>query len=51
MLTQYETDHHTGMDVSYAASRIRDYTSGYPFLVSRICHSKELFGSYFQTVP
>ena len=37
MLREYEADHHTGMDVDAIAQSIVDYTSGYPFLVSRIC--------------
>ena len=37
MLAEYEADHHTGMDVESIAQTIEDYTSGYPFLVSRIC--------------
>ena len=37
MLDEYENDHHTGMDTSKVAQEIYDYTSGYPFLVSRIC--------------
>ena len=37
MLDEYENDHHTGMDTSKVAQEIFDYTSGYPFLVSRIC--------------
>ena len=37
MLSTYEADHHTGMDVDEVAQTIHDYTSGYPFLVSRIC--------------
>lgn len=37
MLTQYEEDHHTGMDLDLMAKLIYDSTSGYPFLVSRIC--------------
>ena len=37
MLQEYENDHATGMDVEGIASLIYDYTSGYPFLVSRIC--------------
>ena len=37
MLDEYEADHHTGMDTEVIAAQIRDYTSGYPFLVSRIC--------------
>ena len=37
MLDEYESDHHTGMDIEKIAWTIRDYTAGYPFLVSRIC--------------
>lgn len=37
MLEDYENDHHTGMDAAAIARLIYDYTSGYPFLVSRIC--------------
>lgn len=37
MLEQYEADHHTGMDTELMASEIYDYTSGYPFLVSKVC--------------
>lgn len=37
MLDDYEADHHTGMDTEAMAREIRAYTSGYPFLVSRIC--------------
>ncbi len=37
MLEEYEKDYNTGMDVSEIASIIHDYTSGYPYLVSRIC--------------
>ena len=37
MLEDYETDHDTGMDSQALAGLIHDYTSGYPFLVSRIC--------------
>lgn len=37
MLTEYEQDHKTGMDIPAIAADIYDYTSGYPFLVSRIC--------------
>ncbi len=37
MLEDYEADHHTGMDTADMAREIRAYTSGYPFLVSRIC--------------
>lgn len=37
MLEEYEADTGTGMDISAMAGLIYDYTSGYPFLVSRIC--------------
>lgn len=37
MLDDYEADHHTGMDTAAIAKEIREYTSGYPYLVSRIC--------------
>lgn len=37
MLEEYETDYHTGMDIDEIAGLVYDYTSGYPFLVSRLC--------------
>ena len=37
MLGQYENDHYTGMDIENVAKEIRNYTNGYPYLVSRIC--------------
>lgn len=37
MLDEYESDHHTGMNTGSMAGLIREYTNGYPFLVSRIC--------------
>ena len=37
MLDEYEADHNTGMDTGFIAKLLRDYTGGYPFLVSRIC--------------
>lgn len=37
MLEEYENDYRTGMDIGKMASLIYDYTSGYPYLVSRIC--------------
>ncbi len=37
MLDDYEADHRIGMDTSAIAHQIRQYTNGYPFLVSRIC--------------
>ena len=37
MLQEYEVDHLTGMNVEQMAKMLSDYTSGYPFLVSRLC--------------
>ncbi len=37
MLCDYERDHHTGMDIDCISQQLYDYTSGYPFLVSRLC--------------
>ena len=37
MLDEYEADHHTGMDTTVIADYIEKFTSGYPYLVSRIC--------------
>lgn len=37
MLEEYERDYRTGMNVPYISSRIFEYTSGYPYLVSRLC--------------
>ncbi len=37
MLKEYEKDFHTEMDISYISNLIYEYTSGYPYLVSRIC--------------
>ena len=37
MLKEYESEHRTGMHVQDIARIIYDYTSGYPYLVSRIC--------------
>ncbi|MCL1794601.1 MAG: AAA-like domain-containing protein [Oscillospiraceae bacterium] len=37
MLDDYEKDHGTGMDIPAISDEIYNYTSGYPFLVSRIC--------------
>ena len=37
MLDDYERDYHTGMECEKLAALIYDYTSGYPFLVSKIC--------------
>lgn len=37
MLTEYEADYHTDMDIDCVAAEIYQYTSGYPILVSSIC--------------
>jgi len=37
MLTEYEADHHTGMDIGVISDRLYYHTSGYPFLVSLLC--------------
>ena len=37
MLEQYEDDYHTGMDIQKISGLLYNYTSGYPFLVSRLC--------------
>lgn len=37
MLSDYENDHHTEMDILTLSRLLYDYTSGYPFLISRIC--------------
>lgn len=46
MLADYEGDHHTGMDVAAVAKLLRDYTSGYPFLVSRLCQLMDGSGDW-----
>lgn len=37
MLEEYEADYHTGMNINDMAQWLHNYTSGYPFLVSRLC--------------
>lgn len=37
MLDEYEADHQTGMDTGEMAGFLYAYTSGYPYLVSRLC--------------
>jgi len=37
MLTEYENDKKTGMNITVMSEEIHKYTNGYPFLVSRIC--------------
>ena len=53
MLDEYEADHQTGMDTGSIARMIREYTNGYPFLVSRICQliDRKLVPEAFPTLP
>lgn len=37
MLDEYRNDNHVDIDTEGIAQLIRDYTSGYPYLVSRLC--------------
>ncbi len=37
MLREYEADYHTGMDIEDMSNRIYDYTTGYPYLATRLC--------------
>lgn len=37
MLKEYEEDHHTDMDIEEISQLLYNYTSGYPYLVSRLC--------------
>lgn len=37
MLKEYESDYHIGMNMDEMSGLIYDYTSGYPYLVSRLC--------------
>lgn len=37
MLAEYEKDHQTGMDLEQVSRQVYEYTSGYPYLVSRLC--------------
>lgn len=49
MLNEYEADHKIGMDTSKMAQLIWDYSSGYPFFVSRLCQlidTKQLGWNY-----
>ncbi len=41
MLTEYENDNSTGMNIEYISQLIYSYTSGYPVLVSDICRINE----------
>ena len=51
MLDEYESDHHTGMDTAAIAQLIREYTNGYPFLVSRICQLMDEEVSKMMSLP
>ena len=46
MLSEYESDHHTGMNIGM----IYDYTSGYPVLVSMFCLNMEKILERFTVV-
>ena len=37
MIQEYEQEHRTGIDVKEISRILYDYTSGYPYLVSKIC--------------
>ncbi|MCD8129834.1 MAG: ATP-binding protein [Lachnospiraceae bacterium] len=37
ILREYEADYHTGMDIGDMSNRIYDYTTGYPYLATRLC--------------
>lgn len=37
MLQEYEDDHHFEIDIPWFSKQLYAYTSGYPYLVSRIC--------------
>jgi hypothetical protein len=39
MLTEYEADHNTGMDIGIISEEISKFTGGYPYLVSKICQT------------
>lgn len=41
MLTDYENEHHTRMDIPRISQLIYDYTSGYPVLVAEFCKSMD----------
>lgn len=41
MLDDYEADHNKGVNTAVVASWVRDYTGGYPFLVSRLCQQMD----------
>ena len=47
MLEDYEHDHASGMDIEEISNLIYEHTSGYPFLVSRLCKliDEEVTGS------
>lgn len=47
MLSEYEADYHTGMDIREIANLIYDHTAGYPYLVSGLCKymDEEIAGS------
>lgn len=52
MLDEYEGDHRIGMNTAEIAKQIREYTNGYPYLVSRICEviDRKLIPEKFETL-
>lgn len=51
MLRQYEDDHNTGMNIEDIATSIYDYTSGYPYLVSKICFAIDRTDDILNRIP
>lgn len=41
MLEEYESDHHTNMNIRQMSNLLYEYTSGYPYLVSWLCKCME----------
>ena len=37
MLTEYENDHNTGMNIQEVSQFLFDYTDGYPYMISKLC--------------
>ena len=38
ILIDYEKEHNNGMDIKLISEKIYEYTSGYPYLVSKLCY-------------
>ncbi len=41
MLVDYEKDNNTGMDIKDMSEKLYEYTSGYPYLVSKLCYTMD----------